>query len=139
MMPPAGKKGRWMSTFRSRPAVLSKIAAIKGPMPMPIAPKATKYALARVMCLNETHPEIICRLTTSADPKPHNIRPPIAIPILLYEIAKAYKMFPTNAQTVEKINADLIELRVYQNEYKNAANIAAKDDAPIKEAPKAPS
>lgn len=81
IIPPAGVKGRRKSTNKSRPVVSSRIAATNGPIDIPMAPAATKKALARVICVNETHVDIIWRLSTSAEPNPQRKRPPIAIAI----------------------------------------------------------
>ena len=54
-------------------------------------------------------------------------------------MATAYNRFPRKGQRDEKSKADRNDDLVYQNEYKNAAKMAAKLEAPINVDPKAPS
>jgi hypothetical protein len=97
-------------------AVMSRIAAKSGPTLMPIAPAATNSALAAVMDWKDTHAEISCRFTTSADPNPTKILPQKATCIDLQEDASPYNKFPRKGKKAEKNRADRKELLVYQNE-----------------------
>jgi hypothetical protein len=54
-------------------------------------------------------------------------------------MARAYNKLPTHGEKAEKRSTDRKLLLVYQKEYKNAAKMAASDDAPISVAPNAPS
>ena len=54
----AGTNGKGMSTFESLPVVISRTAASKGPTLIPMAPAATKKALALVMPSKSTHAEM---------------------------------------------------------------------------------
>ena len=54
-------------------------------------------------------------------------------------MAIMYRKFPNKGHNDENISADRNEDLVYQKEYKNAAKIAAKEEAPISVDPKAPS
>ena len=85
-------------------------------MLMPAALTDTNRALAFVIVWYETHAEMSCLLTTSADPKPESILPINAIFIESYAIAKEYIKFPTNGHTAEKMSADLNDDFVYQIE-----------------------
>jgi hypothetical protein len=53
--------------------------------------------------------------------------------------ASEYSKFPKHGHRAEKKRADRKELFVYQKEYRKAANMAARDEAPTRVAPKAPS